>query len=141
MLQVMSKNLLKSKNIRETAFRLKVLEILLAEKKPLTVEEIEKQLGKFDRITLYRTIKTFEDKGVIHEIVIAGQPKRIALCTSTCSEGEHHHHLEHIHFFCESCNETYCIEEVEIPKINIPNHEINSFDFQMKGVCEVCLNK
>ncbi|MCT4582072.1 MAG: transcriptional repressor [Flavobacteriales bacterium] len=137
----MVKNLLKSKKIRETAFRLKVLEILLVEKKPLTVEEIEKQLGKFDRITLYRTIKTFEDKGVIHEIVIAGEPKRIALCASSCKDGEHHHHLEHIHFFCETCKETYCIDHVEIPEINIPNYVINSFDFQMKGMCEKCLNK
>ncbi len=134
----MKENLLKSKNIRSTAFRNKVLGVLLEQQKPLTIEEIEEQLGQFDRITLYRTIKTFEDKGLIHEIVMAGQPKRVALCTSTCSEDEHQHHLEHIHFFCENCKGTFCIENVEIPEISIPNYVINSFDFQVKGVCAKC---
>lgn len=134
----MKKNLLQLKNIRDTSFRKKVLEVLLKHNKPVTIEEVEKHLGKFDRITLYRTIKTFEEKGLIHEIVIAGEPKRIALCKSTCNEEKHDHHHDHIHFFCESCKETYCIEKIEIPEIIIPNYIIKSFDFQMKGVCENC---
>lgn len=139
MLHKMEEKLLKSKNIRGTAFRRKVLEALLKRDKPTTMEEVERHLGKFDRITLYRTIKTFEEKGLIHEIVIAGEPKRIALCASSCSEEKHHHHLDHIHFFCEKCKETFCIDKVKVPEINIPNYQIKSFDFQAKGICENCI--
>lgn len=131
------KSLLKSKKIRETSFRLEVLSVLLEFNKPLSLEQLESRLIKFDRITLYRTIKTFIDKGLIHEILIQGETKKIALCPHECKE-EHKHHLEHIHFFCENCKETFCIDEVEIPKIKVPHHQIHSFEIQAKGVCKKC---
>lgn len=133
------KDLLKIKKIRETSFRVEVLDILLDAGKPISIEQLEDRLVKFDRITLYRTIKTFVDKGLIHEILIQGESKKIALCSDDCKEESHTHHLEHIHFFCETCKETYCIEEVEVPIINIPNHEVHSFEIQAKGICKNCV--
>lgn len=133
------KNLLKVKKIRETSFRLEVLSVLLDAGKPVSIEQLESKLVKFDRITLYRTIKTFIDKGLIHEILIQGESKKIALCSHECKEEQHTHHLEHMHFFCEECKETYCIEEVEIPIINIPNHKVQTFEIQAKGVCKNCI--
>lgn len=131
-------NLLKIKKIRETSFRLEVVSILQDFGKPISLEQLEEKLSKFDRITLYRTIKTFIDKGLIHEILIQGESKRIALCSHECKEEQHTHHLEHIHFFCENCKETFCIEEVDIPTITIPQYEVYSFEIQAKGVCKKC---
>lgn len=135
----MSNKLLKSKKIRETPFRLKVVEILLDKENPITLEELENKLESFDRITLYRTIKTFKNNGLIHEIKIADEPKKIALCSLKCTNEKHIHHLEHIHFFCEVCKETYCLDNIKIPNIEVPNYIVSSFDFTAKGTCEKCL--
>lgn len=132
------KNLLKNKKIRETPFRTEVLEVFKASNKPLSAEQLEASLGKFDRITLYRTLKTFFDKGVIHEVLIAGESKKMALCSSDCNEENHIHHLEHLHFFCEECKDTFCLDIAKLPSINIPNHTINSFEIQAKGICKNC---
>lgn len=134
------KSLLKNKKIRETPFRLEVLEAFRSSSNPLSAEQLESALGKFDRITLYRTIKTFIDKGVIHEVLIAGESKKMALCSSDCSGDNHIHHLEHLHFFCENCKETYCVDIDKLPSINIPNHLISSFEIQAKGTCENCIS-
>jgi Fur family ferric uptake transcriptional regulator len=132
------RNLLKNKRIRETSFRLEVLKVLSENENPISMDHLEKSLPKFDRITLYRTIKTFLDKGLIHEVLIAGESKKIALCSIECNGESHIHHLEHVHFFCENCKETFCLELEKFPTITIPNHSINSFEIQAKGICQNC---
>ena len=61
--------------------------------------DIEKKAGeKFDRVTVYRTLQTFVEKGIIHTIPTADNSIRYALCKDDCAEGHHHDH--HIHFVC-----------------------------------------
>ncbi|HAE31102.1 MAG TPA: transcriptional repressor, partial [Flavobacteriales bacterium] len=68
------------KDIRKTAFRQKVLDVFYQNENSITIGQIETAIGKHDRITLYRTIKTFLDAGLIHEIVMPGDVKKLALC-------------------------------------------------------------
>ena len=63
-------NLLKSKKISETPFRKEVLAIFDKHNNAIPLSVVEKELKKFNRITLYRTIKVFLEKGIIHEITI-----------------------------------------------------------------------
>ena len=58
--------LLLSKKIRITDFRISILNIFNKQSTALSIEEIETELGQFDRITLYRTIKLFKEKGILH---------------------------------------------------------------------------
>lgn len=127
--------LLKSKGIRSTNFRQDLLRVFMKYENAITNEEIEKELGDFDRITLYRTLKSFKEKGLIHEITIPEEPKRYALCND-CSLHEHDH--QHIHFQCDQCNTVYCIEPKQYPKIEIPNFIIHTTEIQVKGICEKC---
>ena len=54
--------LLESKDIRITAMRLLIYKFLAEKEIAVTLSDIENAFEKADRTTLYRTIKTFEEK-------------------------------------------------------------------------------
>lgn len=139
MSQKLSPNLiLTRKKMRKTPFREKVLEIFLANDQAVSVSDIENHLGAHDRVTLYRTIKSFMEKGVIHEIVMPGDVRKLALCSMTCDGGEGHREHKHIHFQCKSCEEVFCIEVDELPEIELNNFMVEEVEVQMRGLCRAC---
>jgi Fur family transcriptional regulator, ferric uptake regulator len=136
MLHLGMKNLLKSKKLRVTSFRTDVLNVFQSHENAIDMGMVENELGEHDRITLYRTIKKFIDVGILHEILINGESKKYALCSHSCESEAHHH--DHIHFLCTDCNETYCLEPQQMPVINHPSFQIDSFEVQAKGICDNC---
>lgn len=128
---------LKNKQIRVTEFRLKVLEIFERSNVAVDINHIESKLGSYDRVTLYRTLKTFIDKGLIHEISIPNENKQLALCATECSADGHKH--EHIHFKCKSCEGIFCKEIIEMPPISINGFSIDKVEISASGICENCL--
>src|SRR5688572_30286421 len=110
MLHLKMENLLRSRNLRVTPFRVSVLEVFKQHKNAIDLNQIEHALGDFDRITLYRTLKTFIENGLIHEIVMPGDIKKMALCKGECANEEHEHHHQHLHFKCDNCQEIFCLE-------------------------------
>lgn len=129
---------LKEKNIRSTPFREVVLTIFDDADYALSLQNIEDKLGEHDRITLYRTLKTFKEKGVIHEIALPDEPIKYALCEHSCNDNHHEHN--HIHFKCNECREVFCKDIKELPQIKIPNFNITELEISAKGVCENCSN-
>ena len=126
------------KNLRITPFRVAVLAVFKKHKNAIDIAQIEKSLKEFDRITLYRTIKTFIESGLIHEIVMPGDIKKLALCSEECGNENHEHNHQHLHFKCDKCDEVYCLELASFPKIAYPKFKINSLEIQGSGVCEGC---
>src|SRR5687768_14928225 len=111
--------ILKRNQLSVTGSRKKILQLFLAESGALAHGDIEKKAGeKFDRVTVYRTLQAFVDKGIIHTIPTADNSIRYALCKDNCSEGEHQDH--HIHFVCTNCRNTYCLDDVVTPDIKLP---------------------
>lgn len=132
------KDLLRSQGLRVTDFRLAVLKIFEDHKAALSSEEIENQLKDFDRITLYRTLKSFKEKGIIHEIVMPGGTKSMALCAEECHHSDHEHHHEHVHFKCKACDNIFCIDIDSYPQLNLPGFEVDQMEIQLFGTCEAC---
>ena len=126
-----------SRKINPTAMRILVLEVLLQQSSALSLSDIEKNLETADRITIYRTLKTFEQKGLIHIIEDGTGTPKYALCMEDCST--HEHHDMHVHFYCNSCKETFCLPDHKIPDISLPSGlspaEMNLI---VKGTCEKC---
>ncbi len=133
----MEKKLLTAKNIRITDFRLSVLNIFLKSENAITVANIENTLGKHDRITLYRTLKTFIQKGLIHEINLSGEDTKLALCGIECKPDNHHHN--HLHFQCKNCHEVYCLPIPKKHDLLVKNFEIDDYEVIANGTCENCL--
>ena len=63
---------------------------------------------RFDRVTLYRTIKQFEEKGLIHEVIDTKGQAKYALCVTECTT--HEHHDDHLHFHCSQCDRTIGVD-------------------------------
>ncbi|MGL1176149.1 Fur family transcriptional regulator, partial [Vibrio parahaemolyticus] len=64
-----------------TDTRKKILHFFLESNSALTHADIEQQMdATFDRVTIYRTLQTFVEKGIIHTIPSADNAIRYALC-------------------------------------------------------------
>jgi Fur family ferric uptake transcriptional regulator len=101
---------------------------------PLSV--VEKELKEFNRITLYRTIKVFLEKDIIHEITLSGEELNYAICQEECNTENHNH--QHIHFKCKECNIIFCVEIDKLPTITLPEYKIEQLEIQATGLCQNC---
>jgi len=130
--------ILKKNQLSVTEGRKKILELFLKSEGALAHADIEKNTGEsFDRVTVYRTLQTFVDKGIIHHIPTTDNSILYALCKDNCEEG--HHHDNHVHFVCEKCLKTICLEEVTVPKVKLPDGFIpNHSEMVVNGICGDC---
>lgn len=130
-------DLLRRKNLSITDSRKKILSLFLESPDALTHGDIEKKAGeKFDRVTVYRTLQTFVEKGIVHTIPTADNAILYALCKD-CEED--HHHDDHVHFVCSNCHTTICLDDVVSPEINLPQGYIaEDVQVVINGVCKDC---
>jgi Fur family ferric uptake transcriptional regulator len=130
--QILEKN-----NVKPTAMRLLVLQFLLSKKVAVSLTNIEEYFDSSDRTTLYRTLKTFVENSIAHQIDDGTGIKKYAVCEENC-------HCEvdtdlHLHFHCTNCNETVCLTEHKIPHINLPEgFKAENVNLVVKGICDKC---
>lgn len=124
-------------SLRKTAVRMQVLDIFLQSQEALSHNDIESHFSQLDRITLYRTLRTFEEKGVIHKAIDGGEKLKYALCSGRCSEHAHADH--HAHFHCDQCGKTICIESMHTPAVQAPvGFRVSGAYLVLKGTCSTC---
>lgn len=133
--------LLKANRLKVTQPRLQVLEIISTKESAISQPELEKIVGtEIDRVTLYRILGSFEEKGILHKVFDLNGTATYALCSSKCSAD--HHHDQHVHFICSVCNSVFCLEEISLPKINLPAHfSLHSLAINAVGICANCSKK
>src|SRR5436189_1726613 len=131
-------DILKRNQLSVTDSRTKILELFLQQEGAVAHGDIEKKAGeKFDRVTVYRTLQTFVEKGIIHTIPTVDNSIRYALCKDNCADGHHHDH--HIHFVCQNCRNTYCLDDIVTPEINLPKgYSSSHIEVVVEGVCKNC---
>jgi Fur family ferric uptake transcriptional regulator len=131
--------LLASKKITPTAMRVLTLDFLLTQTAAVSLSEIEDHFFRSDRITLYRTLKTFEQKGLIHSIKEDNTTK-YSLCHDACTEERHEDN--HLHFYCTRCEKTVCLEQVDLSSIQFPpKFRLQQLRFFAKGICDQCTDE
>jgi Fur family ferric uptake transcriptional regulator len=130
--------ILKDFRLRSTTSRSAILDLFIHNDHALSYSDIEKEVAAaFDRVTVYRTLKTFLDKGVVHKVLDDGGSLKYALCNDHCSSAEHHH--DHVHFKCTKCGQTNCLEEVEVPVIKLPKgFQAKEINLLIQGLCNKC---
>ena len=127
---------LTNRAIQPTAMRLLVLEEFLRSNAALSLNELEAHFQSADKTTLYRTLKTFEKNKLVHSIEDGTGSLKYALCEENC---ECLPEQSHIHFHCEKCGETFCITEIQLPKISLPKNFIGKdISLIVKGVYDKC---
>jgi Fur family ferric uptake transcriptional regulator len=132
-------DILKRNQLSVTDSRKKILELFQDNTGALAHHDIEKKTGeKFDRVTIYRTLQTFVEKGIIHTIPTADNAVLYALCKDECSSTGHHHD-NHVHFICDNCNVTYCLDSIVTPEVKLPlGFKPKAFDVVVTGICKNC---
>ena len=129
--------ILQNSALRSTGIRRQVLQVLLKAEAALSQREIEDSFEEIDRVTLYRTLRTFEEKGIIHQAYDGTDVPKYALCSDHCSE--EHHHDDHLHFHCTCCEKTFCIDDYPVPRPQLPGvSSVESAQLVVRGVCQDC---
>lgn len=128
---------LEAKGIKPTAMRNLVLEYLLQQEAAVSLTDLEKALSPVDRITVYRTLKTFEEHCLIHSIGDGTGASKYALCKEECDDSPHHD--LHVHFYCNTCKETYCLPKTLVPPVRLPEgFKEDELSLLVKGTCQKC---
>lgn len=132
-----SDRLLKTFKMRSTPSRKEILHLFLNKDYALSHGDIEKEISNsLDRVTVYRTLKTFLDKGLIHKVLDDEGSLKYALCNDACSAADHHH--DHIHFKCLVCGQTNCLN-LEIPAVKLPaGYKASEVNILIQGTCGRC---
>lgn len=130
---------LESKGIRPTANRILVMKTLMGEQNPQSLSNLERKMVSMDKSSIFRTLTLFLE----HDVVHAFEDGRGVLCYELCEEkGACDHHDGHIHFYCESCQRSFCMEDIHIPSFELPEGFYpHSISFVIKGECLDCRKK
>lgn len=111
--------LLDKYGLRKTEVRKEILNVFITQNHALTYHDLQKRISdKFDRVTLFRTLSSFEEKGLIHQVLDNSSAAKYAL--SVDEKGQ----LEvsaHPHFKCEDCHQTFCLSEEELALPSLPD--------------------
>jgi Fe2+ or Zn2+ uptake regulation protein len=132
-----AKNILKKHGIQPSVQRIKILEYLLINRTHPSADEIYRSLSvelpTLSKTTVYNTIETLVEKGVIKPLSIDSRELRVDAITEP-----------HAHFRCMECGKIYDIE-IEMPDyINKKvgdGHLVKAQDLYLEGICNNCLKK
>ncbi|RFP64311.1 transcriptional repressor [Hymenobacter lapidiphilus] len=118
--------------LRHTPVRRAVLLLLLESPCALSGREIERQLSvASDRITLFRTLRTFEQKGLVHRVLDSCEIVRYAI---SGPGGQ-----AHVHFKCTNCLRLYCLRDIAVPAVELPTPlRVTAADYLLSGLCAKC---
>lgn len=134
-----AEELLRHKGVRPTANRIVVLKTLHNEHRPMSLSMMEGLLLSMDKSSIFRVLTLFLE----HDIVHAFEDGKGALNYELCSHhNEHDHSASHAHFYCERCGKTFCMEDIPVENVALPEgFEAHSISFVIKGECPNCRKK
>jgi Fur family ferric uptake transcriptional regulator len=126
------RNLLKQHHVYITTARLAMLEIFLQTNEALTYNHFLTQASlRVDRITIFRTLKLFVNKKIIHRIPAPDGIKRYLL-QQTSSD-------VHSNFICSGCKKVTPLKTIVRPKIKLPKgFTQQNIEIMIGGLCNSC---
>lgn len=130
------KTLLRKSGYKATPSRIAIFEVFKKSQKPLSAQEIIDLLPRgTDQVTVYRTLKSFKEKGVIKQIDLRHNHAHYELVDLA----------EHHHLICLRCGKVedvrHCgVEAVEASVLKSSKHfaEIRQHALEFYGICKAC---
>lgn len=131
------KDILRSHELRITDCRLDIIEYFLKEKRTLFQSDLERQFSQYDRVTIYRTLLSFLESGIVHRIPNETGVASYGPCPETCTPNQHDH--SHIHFKCNNCGKIECLDDKAVPNVSLPvGYKIQTVNMIVDGICDDC---
>lgn len=135
----MCAGLLERHGIKPTANRIVVLKALAAADRPVSLSELEHRIITIDKSGIFRTLSIFREQHMVHVIEDGGDGVRYELCRSSDKDNDDD---IHVHFYCERCNRTFCMSDIQIPPVTLPEgYRTVSVNYMVKGICPDCARK
>ena len=123
-------------DIKPTANRIVVVKALAVAERPMSLSELEYKILSIDKSGVFRALTLFREHHLVHVLEDGGDGVRYELCRSHDEEMDDD---LHVHFFCERCRRTYCLEDVPVPEVELPEgFEQISVNYMVKGICPQC---
>lgn len=128
--------LMEHHGVKPTANRILIARALSAAGCPMSMKELEDVLETIDKSNVFRTLQAFREARLVHVLEDTGDGVRYELCRS-------HHDDEdddlHVHFFCEKCHRIFCLEDIPVPPVAVPDgYRPRSVNYLVKGLCPDC---
>lgn len=129
-------NFLKEHGIKPSYQRMQIYKFLLENKIHPTVDTIYKalcdEIPTLSKTTIYNTLNTFIEKGIVSVIVIEENETRYEANMTL-----------HGHFKCNECGNIYDIflDTSSLDLSQLENFDIKEKHIYFKGTCEHCLKK
>lgn len=129
-------NLLKERGFKVTPTRLLILKVFSVGCKPINTEDVFKSLkkSKINLVTIYRTLASFEEKGILKRIDLHKDSVYYELAN-------HHHH----HLICTGCGLIESLgdcNEENLSKNALKKSKkfqtVNQHSLEFFGVCRDC---
>ncbi len=128
--------LLEEHDIKPTANRIVVAKALASSMNPQSLSELERKIVTIDKSNVFRALTLFKEHHLVHAIEGSSDGTKYELCHSHSHE---HDDDQHPHFFCEVCQQTYCLEGMKMPALELPEEfEAHTANYIIKGVCPHC---
>ncbi|TSD66268.1 transcriptional repressor [Inquilinus sp. KBS0705] len=133
-------DLLDKHQLKKTPPRLRVLSMMYSKNTATSQPDLESLMHDIDRVTLYRILNVFEEKGIIHKVFDLNGTANYAICQADCEAN--HHHDEHLHFNCTACENVYCLNDLSMPHLTMPQgFKADGFTIYARGICPKCNKK
>lgn len=129
-------SILKNCGLKMTAPRLEIMRYLAGHHTHPTAAKIYADLKRsnpsLSRTTVYNTLETLHEKGVLQVIYISESEMRY-----DCNTGMHHH------FYCKSCGQILDIDVKckFLEQMLNGEHEVQEVHGYFKGICKSCKSK
>ena len=122
--------------IRPTANRIVLVKALAEAEHPLTMMELEDNVDSIDKSNVFRALALFRDHHLVHVLQDGADAVRYELCHS--HEDGHDDDI-HAHFYCEKCGQTFCLNDIAVPTVALPEgYRMSTINYLIKGVCPKC---
>jgi len=139
---VNAEQILKAHGLKNTGCRKHIVNELLTKGTALSEHEIKEVLPDlFDRVTFYRSLKTLEEKAIIHRVILQDASIKYALNDKLLLAESHPE--SHPHFHCTQCDNVTCLEAdttTNAPHLP-PGYKVKETQVLYEGVCPKCLEK
>lgn len=136
------KDMLHRHGLKVTDSRIAVLKVLMNTDAALSHAEITERLGDqdIDKVTLYRTLNAFTERGLAHKVATDDRNWLYALHLS--DRTNMNPDSRHAHFICNTCEKIYCYPQEESPldvnKADERGFVVQTKEVRLHGLCPDC---
>ena len=128
------RTLLDGLGLRVTKARLAVMQFMLDSRRAVSHADVEAGLAgaQIDRVTLYRTLDTLTEAGLLAKSIGTDRVARFV----PIPRGDHRHHA---HFSCDQCGRLYCLPARPPKPAALPEgFEASTVELNVHGLCADC---